>query len=61
MTPNQFARVPMTPQSQGVRTPHLPAGAGPVGQPVNPVDFFVHMPTGGATVFMRPAEVEQND
>jgi len=31
-----------------------------VGQPVSQVDFFRHMPNGGATVYLRPAEVEQN-
>jgi hypothetical protein len=52
----------MTPPTQGGRTPQLPSGVGPVvGQPVNQVDFFRHMPNGGATVYLRPAEVEQND
>ncbi|GAB2858454.1 hypothetical protein JOD27_004682 [Lentzea nigeriaca] len=61
-TPNQPLRRPQAPQSAGVTLPHLPAGAGPViGQPVNSVDWFRRMPTGGGTVFLRPAEVEQND
>lgn len=46
-----------TPQQPGAdsRVPWLPAGPGPVGQPVNPVDWFRRMP-GGSTAFVRPAE-----
>ncbi|PWK83400.1 hypothetical protein C8D88_111285 [Lentzea atacamensis] len=62
MTPNQPVRLPMTSPAEGARAPHTPAGVGPVaGQPISQVDFFRHMPTGGATVFLRPAEVAQND
>ncbi|MCR3749520.1 hypothetical protein [Lentzea californiensis] len=62
MTPNQPVRLPVTPPMPGARTPNLPQGAGPVvGQPVSQVDFFRHMPTGGATVYLRPSEVAQND
>lgn len=42
-------------ESMGAPTqpaPQFPAG-GPVGQPVNPVDFFRRMP-GGGTVFVKP-------
>lgn len=62
VTPNQPVRSPLTHPTPGGRTPQLPSGVGPVvGQPVSQVDFFRHMPTGGATVYLRPAEVEQND
>jgi hypothetical protein len=62
VTPNQPVRPPMTPTMPSGRTPHLPQGGGPVvGQPVSQVDFFRHMPNGGATVYLRPSEVAQND
>jgi hypothetical protein len=45
-------------QPVGVPAPQFP---GPVGQPVNPVDFFRRMP-GGGTVFVKPVpEAEQQD
>jgi hypothetical protein len=60
-TPNQPLRRPQSHQSGGVPVPHLPTGVGPViGQPVTSVDWFRRMPNGG-TVFLRPAESEQND
>ncbi|MEV6238026.1 hypothetical protein [Lentzea sp. NPDC051838] len=59
-TPNQPLR-PHASHGAGVPVPHLPTGVGPVGQPVNSVDWFRRMPTGGGTVFLRPAGVEQND
>ncbi|GGU25719.1 hypothetical protein [Lentzea flava] len=60
-TPNQPIRRPQSPFDAGVVVPHLPTGVGPViGQPVTSVDWFRRMPNGG-TVFLRPAEVEQND
>jgi hypothetical protein len=61
-TPNQPLRLPRSPQGVGVPAPHLPTGGGPViGQPVTPVDWFRRMPNGGGTVFLKPAEGEQND
>ncbi|SDP23453.1 hypothetical protein SAMN05421507_106119 [Lentzea jiangxiensis] len=61
-TPNEPLRRPQPPHSAGASLPPLPTGAGPViGQPVSSVDWFRRMPTGGGTVFLRPAEAEQND
>jgi hypothetical protein len=61
-TPNQPLHRPQSSQTPGAHLPQLPTGVGPVvGQPVNSVDWFRRMPNGGGTVFLRPAEVEQND
>lgn len=52
-------RRPRTSQTTGAPIPHLPTGVGPVvGQPVNQVDWFRRMPTGG-TVYLKPEESRQ--
>lgn len=47
------------PIQDAIREHDQQQGHVPVGQPVSPVDFFRHMPTGGATVYLRPAEEEE--
>ena len=42
--------------AQQQTAPQFP-GAGPVGQPVNQVNWFRQMPTGG-TVFVRPSDAD---
>ncbi|GLY48818.1 hypothetical protein [Lentzea sp. NBRC 102530] len=61
-SPNQPQRLQQFPQNAGVPVAHPTSGVGPmIGQPVTPVQWFRRMPTGGGTVFLRPAEVQQND
>ncbi len=60
-TPNQPLRRPQSPQRRRRSCsppPHRVLGP-VIGQPVAPVDWFRRMPNGG-TVFLRPAEGEQN-
>lgn len=56
---NQPLRRPQSSQTASAPAPHLPTGAGPVvGQPVNHVDWFRRMPTGG-TVYVKPGDGQQ--
>lgn len=58
-SPNQPQGLPQFPRNAGAPVVHPTNGVGPVtGQPVAPVQWFRRMPTGGGTVFLRPAKAE---
>ncbi|WP_143116395.1 hypothetical protein [Lentzea xinjiangensis] len=62
MAPNELPRQPKPLADDCMPEQRKPGEARqPVpGQPVSSVDWFRRMPTGGGTVFLRPAEAGQD-